>query len=86
MLPDDPPNTTDPAAVPRPAGRTRPKPGERRLQILQMLATMLQEPKAERVTTAARRRREPLDEHGNQHALGMRDLTSAISIQRRARQ
>ncbi len=33
--------------------RSRPKPGERRLQILQALATMLQEPGGERVTTAA---------------------------------
>lgn len=33
--------------------RKRPKPGERRLQILQILAQMLQEPGAERVTTAA---------------------------------
>ncbi|MCL4745358.1 MAG: nucleoid occlusion factor SlmA [Burkholderiaceae bacterium] len=33
--------------------RTRPKPGERRLQILQTLATMLEEPGGERVTTAA---------------------------------
>jgi TetR/AcrR family transcriptional regulator len=31
----------------------RPRPGERRLQILQTLATMLQEPDGERVTTAA---------------------------------
>ena len=37
----------------RPAPRVRPKPGERRLQILQTLATMLQEPGGERVTTAA---------------------------------
>ncbi|MGD9945744.1 MAG: nucleoid occlusion factor SlmA [Burkholderiaceae bacterium] len=37
-----------------PAPRTaRPKPGERRLQILQTLATMLQEPGGDRVTTAA---------------------------------
>ena len=34
-------------------GRKRPKPGERRLQILQTLAAMLQAPGAERVTTAA---------------------------------
>jgi TetR/AcrR family transcriptional regulator len=34
-------------------GRVRPKPGERRLQILQTLASMLQEPGGERVTTAA---------------------------------
>ena len=33
--------------------RARPKPGERRLQILQTLATMLEEPGGERVTTAA---------------------------------
>jgi len=37
-----------------PASRpARPKPGERRLQILQTLATMLQEPQGDRVTTAA---------------------------------
>ena len=53
MRPDDPPNTTDPAEVPRPAGRTRPKPGERRVQILQALAAMLEQPGAERITTAA---------------------------------
>lgn len=33
--------------------RKRPKPGERRLQILQTLAAMLEQPGAERVTTAA---------------------------------
>jgi TetR/AcrR family transcriptional regulator len=33
--------------------RKRPKPGERRVQILQTLAAMLEEPGAERVTTAA---------------------------------
>ncbi|KQP46166.1 nucleoid occlusion factor SlmA [Pseudorhodoferax sp. Leaf274] len=35
------------------APRKRPKPGERRLQILQTLAAMLEQPGAERVTTAA---------------------------------
>ena len=35
------------------AVRKRPKPGERRVQILQTLAEMLQQPGAERVTTAA---------------------------------
>ena len=35
------------------ATRKRPKPGERRVQILQALATMLEQPGAERVTTAA---------------------------------
>jgi TetR/AcrR family transcriptional regulator len=39
--------------VSRPRGRVRPKPGERRLQILQTLASMLQEPGGDRVTTAA---------------------------------
>ena len=34
-------------------GRKRPKPGERRVQILQTLAQMLEQPGAERVTTAA---------------------------------
>ncbi len=33
--------------------RKRPKPGERRLQILQTLAGMLEQPGAERITTAA---------------------------------
>ncbi|VWX60537.1 Nucleoid occlusion factor SlmA [Burkholderiales bacterium 8X] len=36
-----------------PAIRKRPKPGERRLQILQALAAMLEQPGGERVTTAA---------------------------------
>jgi len=35
------------------AARKRPKPGERRLQILQTIASMLQEGAAEKVTTAA---------------------------------
>jgi TetR/AcrR family transcriptional regulator len=34
-------------------GRKRPKPGERRVQILQALAEMLENPQGERVTTAA---------------------------------
>lgn len=33
--------------------RKRPKPGERRIQILQTLAEMLQQPTADRITTAA---------------------------------
>src|SRR3982750_2955861 len=44
--------TAPPAPAPAPA-RKRPRPGERRVQILETLATMLQEPGAERVTTAA---------------------------------
>ncbi len=43
-------SSDDPVAV---TTRKRPKPGERRLQILQMIATMLQDGAAEKVTTAA---------------------------------
>ena len=35
------------------ATRKRPKPGERRVQILQALASMLEQPSGERITTAA---------------------------------
>ena len=41
-----------PAAA-EPAVRKRPKPGERRIQILQALAAMLEQPGAERITTSA---------------------------------
>ena len=41
------------AARPSPPIRKRPKPGERRVQILQTLASMLEQPGADRVTTAA---------------------------------
>jgi TetR/AcrR family transcriptional regulator len=41
------------AAAAAPATRKRPKPGERRVQILQTLARMLEQPGAERITTAA---------------------------------
>ena len=41
------------AGVSAKAGRSRPRPGERRVQILQTLASMLEQPGAERVTTAA---------------------------------
>jgi TetR/AcrR family transcriptional regulator len=41
------------SAAVAPQVRKRPRPGERRLQILETLATMLEEPGAERVTTAA---------------------------------
>ena len=42
-------------AAPRAAApvRKRPRPGERRVQILQTLAAMLEQPGAERITTAA---------------------------------
>ena len=42
--------TSPEAAAP---ARKRPKPGERRIQILQALASMLEQPGAERITTAA---------------------------------
>ena len=42
--------SSEPVATP---ARKRPKPGERRVQILQALAAMLEQPGAERVTTAA---------------------------------
>jgi len=41
------------SAAAAPPGRKRPKPGERRVQILQTLAGMLEQPGAERITTAA---------------------------------
>lgn len=41
------------ATAPAARTRPRPKPGERRLQILQAVAAMLEQPGAERVTTAA---------------------------------
>ncbi|MDB5966723.1 MAG: nucleoid occlusion factor SlmA [Polaromonas sp.] len=44
---------TAPPDVAEPATRKRPKPGERRVQILQALATMLEQPGAERITTSA---------------------------------
>lgn len=59
-MPDDP--TTVPQGEPEllgsegaaaPAARKRPKPGERRIQILQTLAAMLEQPASERITTAA---------------------------------
>jgi len=49
----EPDPTSSPSPASRAVGRGRPKPGERRLQILQTLAAMLQEPGGERVTTAA---------------------------------
>jgi TetR/AcrR family transcriptional regulator len=45
-------NAAAPAAA-EAATRKRPKPGERRVQILQALAGMLEQPGAERVTTSA---------------------------------
>lgn len=53
--PSPPPLADDSAAAPKQGApaRKRPKPGERRVQILQTLAAMLEQPGAERITTAA---------------------------------
>jgi len=47
---DGPPRPAEVAAA---SARKRPRPGERRVQILQTLAAMLEQPGAERITTAA---------------------------------
>lgn len=50
--PDDAPGSGEDVA-PAETARKRPRPGERRIQILQTLAGMLEQPGAERITTAA---------------------------------
>jgi TetR/AcrR family transcriptional regulator len=57
-VPDEPPpaggeDAFVALAAPAAAQRKRPRPGERRVQILQTLARMLEQPGAERITTAA---------------------------------
>ena len=53
-MPDANAPLAEPAdSAPATAGRKRPKPGERRVQILQTLASMLEQPGGERITTAA---------------------------------
>jgi TetR/AcrR family transcriptional regulator len=52
-LPDDTAAAPTETAAPAAGVRKRPKPGERRVQILQTLASMLEQPGAERITTAA---------------------------------
>ncbi|MDE2394572.1 MAG: nucleoid occlusion factor SlmA [Burkholderiales bacterium] len=42
-----------PGPTPEPVARKRPRPGERRVQILQTLASMLEQPGSDRITTAA---------------------------------
>ena len=51
--PADLPPPDNAAAAPEAPVRKRPRPGERRVQILQTLAGMLEQPGAERITTAA---------------------------------
>jgi len=56
VTPDSPEADASPPAdadTPAERVRKRPKPGERRVQILQTLAQMLEQPGAERITTAA---------------------------------
>jgi len=53
VAPEAPATEVSEAAAPAAPGRKRPRPGERRVQILQTLATMLEQPGAERITTAA---------------------------------
>ena len=53
MPPDDAPASTADPALDAALPRKRAKPGERREQILQALAAMLEQPGAERITTAA---------------------------------
>jgi TetR/AcrR family transcriptional regulator len=50
---DSPEPASGADTAPAAAARKRPKPGERRVQILQALAAMLEQPGAERITTAA---------------------------------
>src|SRR5512146_2586028 len=50
---DEPLSSPDSPVAPEAPARKRPKPGERRVQILEALATMLEQPGAERITTAA---------------------------------
>ena len=51
--PEDSSNEPEVPTAAVPPVRKRPKPGERRVQILQTLASMLEQPGAERITTAA---------------------------------
>jgi TetR/AcrR family transcriptional regulator len=54
-MPDfEPRSATEPTIIETDVpARKRPKPGERRVQILQALATMLEQPGSERITTAS---------------------------------
>ncbi|HEY9026117.1 MAG TPA: nucleoid occlusion factor SlmA, partial [Burkholderiaceae bacterium] len=51
--PEDDAPEAGPAREAAAPARKRPKPGERRVQILQTLASMLEQPGSERITTAA---------------------------------
>jgi TetR/AcrR family transcriptional regulator len=52
-VPQDEPDLDSSEAPATSTVRKRPKPGERRVQILQTLASMLEQPGADRITTAA---------------------------------
>ncbi len=53
MPPEVTPTEAASPSVPMPAKVPRPKPGERRVKVLQTLAAMLEQPKSEKITTAA---------------------------------
>ncbi len=53
LTPSSSESAVNAAELVEPSGRKRPRPGERRIQILQTLASMLEQPGAERITTAA---------------------------------
>lgn len=53
MPPEVTPTEAAPSPVLVPAKVPRPKPGERRVKVLQTLAAMLEQPKSEKITTAA---------------------------------
>jgi TetR/AcrR family transcriptional regulator len=52
-MPDESASSSMSPDIVAPTARKRPKPGERRIQILQALAAMLEQPGGERITTAA---------------------------------
>jgi TetR/AcrR family transcriptional regulator len=52
-LPEEQDSDAGPASAKPEKVRKRPRPGERRIQILQTLAQMLEQPGADRITTAA---------------------------------
>ena len=64
-----------------PPARKRPKPGERRIQILQALATMLEQPGSERITTAALAARLGVSEAAlYRHFANKQDLPKALPV------
>ncbi len=52
LQPQPQPQPQPAAEAPATPARKRPRPGERRVQILQTLASMLEQPRGEKITTA----------------------------------